>query len=100
MDALVKAVKDHAHAHYEDGGWDVVVETYTDAEIVAVLEREGATTPKQAIAAFAPLVEVWADRQAEADACDEFLAKKAPRESPYTSTSYADELPEADFYGE
>ncbi len=30
---LVQAVKDHAIEHYEDGGWDVIVECYDDATV-------------------------------------------------------------------
>ena len=60
---LVEAVKAYALAHYEDGGWDVVVETYTDAEIA---DRIGAArTVKSALHAFAPLVDAWSDRQAD-----------------------------------
>ncbi len=62
---LVNAVKAHAQANYEKGGWDVVVEAWTDAEIAEAIGA--ARTPAGAIAKFAPLVSVWADRQAEAD---------------------------------
>lgn len=67
MEALIQAVLSFALSHYEDGGWDVIVETYERAEIAAVIERAGATTEAAAIDAFRPLVEVWAERQAEAD---------------------------------
>jgi hypothetical protein len=61
---LVAYVKQYAMDHYEDGGWDVVVECFTDAEIE---ERIGkARTPKGAIRKFASLVDVWSDRQADA----------------------------------
>ncbi len=68
---LVEAVKAHALEHYEDGGWDVVVECFSAAEIVEVFDigrRYGDVieTAEQAIAAFASPVEVWADRQADA----------------------------------
>lgn len=65
MSALVKAVKDHALAHYNDGGWDVVVECWEDAEIERLLREGAATTSEEAIAAFAVLVDIWADRQAD-----------------------------------
>jgi hypothetical protein len=67
MEALIQAVRDHALAHYADGGWDVVVECYGDSEIAEVIA--GATTPKQAIAAFRDLVDVWTDRQQDAVNC-------------------------------
>lgn len=68
---LVEAVKAHAMAHYNDGGWDVIVECYTDEEIVEIFEidrRFGTeiATVEQAIASVTSPVEVWADRQADA----------------------------------
>ena len=33
VDGMVLAVKEHALANYETGGWDYVVETMTDEEI-------------------------------------------------------------------
>lgn len=61
---LVDFIKAHALAHYEDGGWDVVVECYNDSDIADTIK--GATTEAEAIEAFAFMVDVWADRQAEA----------------------------------
>lgn len=63
-DRLVQAIKDHAEEHYEDGGWDVVVECYGDEEIAGVIGK--ARTVKGALAKFQLLVSVWADRQADA----------------------------------
>ena len=64
--ALIQALKRHAHTHYEDGGWDVVVECFTNDEIAEVLEEAEAETLNDAIAAFSFMVDVWADRQADA----------------------------------
>ena len=61
---LVEAVKAHALAHYEDGGWDVVVETYEDIDIAKQVSM--ASTPDEAIASFETPVSIWADRQADA----------------------------------
>jgi hypothetical protein len=44
---LLKAVKDYAHEHYEEHGWDVLIECHTDAEIVKAIGK--ATTVKGAI---------------------------------------------------
>lgn len=63
-DELVEAVKDHATEHYNDGGWDMLVEAYEDDQIAEVIG--GARTVKGALAKFKPLVSVWADRQADA----------------------------------
>lgn len=59
--ALVSAVKNHALAHYEEG-WDVVVETMDDDDLAAKLTEAAATTPAAAIAALAPVVELWRER--------------------------------------
>ena len=66
MDQLVKAVKDHATEHYNDGGWDVVVESWDDSEIAEHITEAGAKTSKQAIASFQSFVSVMAERQADA----------------------------------
>lgn len=62
---LVKAVKEHAVANYEQGGWDVIVECWEDAQIADHIE--GAASVEEAIAKFKDLIEVWSDQQAEAD---------------------------------
>jgi len=64
IDELVAWVKAYALEHYEDGGWDVVVEAYEDAEIADVLGQ--VNTTKGALKKFAPLIDVWSDRQADA----------------------------------
>lgn len=64
MTDLVEFVKAHALAHYEDGGWDVVFECFTDAEIADVIGD--AKTEDKALIRIYRLVEVYADRQADA----------------------------------
>jgi len=61
---LLQAIKDHALVHSEDGGWDVVVECFDDAEIAETIGEAG--TIAEALDAFAPLIDVWSDRQADA----------------------------------
>lgn len=61
---LVQAVKDHATEHYNDGGWDVIVECWDDDQIAETIGQ--ARTVKGALAKFAAVVDVWADRQADA----------------------------------
>ncbi len=70
---LGRAIKDHALVHYEDGGWDVVVECWDDAEIAETIGEAEASTIAEAldafaplIDAFAPLIDAWSDRQADA----------------------------------
>lgn len=65
-DSLVQALKTHAMENYNAGGWDVVVECYTDREIAEILTEKHATTLDEAIAAFATVVDVWSERQADA----------------------------------
>jgi hypothetical protein len=64
---LVQYVKDWANFHYNDGGWDVIVECWGDKDIIKVLKESNATTEKEAIDSFKDVVAVWAERQADAD---------------------------------
>ena len=63
--ALIQQVRRHAEKHYEDGGWDVVVECWEDVDIDAQIGK--ARTLKGAIGKFSGIVDVWADQQAEAE---------------------------------
>jgi len=67
-DSLVKAVRDHAIANYDSDGWDYVVETFSDADISAVVKS--ARTVKAAIGMVKkdvrPLYEMRREMQAEA----------------------------------
>jgi hypothetical protein len=82
MVELVAAVRKHALAHYEKGGWDYVVEAYEDSEIEAVLRAAGATSVKKAIAAMkdevGPRDDYRRDIQAEAGPDESY-----DREEPY-----------------
>ncbi len=64
---LVQYVKDYANLHYEDGGWDVIVECWEDKDILELLTRDNATTEQEALAAFTVIVAVWEDRLAEVE---------------------------------
>jgi hypothetical protein len=68
---IIQGVKDHAMAHYSDGGWDVIVECYEDSELNELIETmaDGAVVlnAENAIAHIQPIVDVWADRQADAE---------------------------------
>jgi len=63
---LAHHVQDHALAHYNEGGWSVLIECYTLAEIESELIEENATTKAQAIACFEEacdvIGELWAGR--------------------------------------
>ena len=67
MDAfadLVAGVKAYALEHYNDGGWDVIVECWSDAEIAARII--GVTNLTEAIGEFRAIVSINADREADA----------------------------------
>lgn len=66
---LLAQVKQYALDHYTDGGWDVIVECFTDEELAEAIG--GATTLKGALRKLRPPVSVWADRQADARICGE-----------------------------
>lgn len=61
---LIAAVKAHAIAHYNDGGWDVIVECWEDADIANAIG--GARTLAGALRKLAPFIDVVSDRQADA----------------------------------
>lgn len=51
---IVKAVRDHAVRNYNVGGWDYVVETYDDKELIE--EIGDAATPEEAIRRIGEIV--------------------------------------------
>jgi len=61
---LVQQVKEYALANYEKGGWDVIVECWDDEEIAS--EIGGARTLKGALRKMSFVIDVYADRQADA----------------------------------
>lgn len=61
---LVAQVRQHAEDHYTDGGWDVIVECFTDEELAELIGE--AATFEEALATVSVPVSVWADRQADA----------------------------------
>lgn len=58
----------YARAHYNDGGWDVIVETMELAEIAETFAAENIRTLDEALAksVLMACVSVWSDRQADA----------------------------------
>ena len=65
---LVEAVKAHALANYETGGWDFVVECWEDADIAEEIANAGATTEAEAIAAVARFASLQDERRREVEA--------------------------------
>jgi len=66
--ALVEPVKAYALEHYNDGGWDVVVECWSDVQIAELIASSGFTTLEDVVrhSVLAACVDVWADQQADA----------------------------------
>ena len=63
MENLIKAVRDHANANWGKGGWDFLVECWSDEDIGVAIGA--ATTPKAAIAACKRQVKVLDDHRRE-----------------------------------
>ena len=63
IEELVAAVKAHALENYEKGGWDYVVECWSDTEIADEI-RPG-STPKQAIKRIGDIVKILDERRRE-----------------------------------
>ena len=61
---IAKYIYNYAQEHYEDGGWDVIVECWT---INDIMERiEDGDSKEDALKHFEGVVDVWADQQADA----------------------------------
>lgn len=59
---LVRKVREHAVAHYNDGGWDVIVEAWDDEAIAKHIGK--CVTVHGAIKAFSAIIDIYAGRQA------------------------------------
>lgn len=59
MKQLVEAVKQHALDHYEEDGWDYLVECYSDDEVAELIGD--AKTVEEAIAAVGEIMKIKDD---------------------------------------
>ena len=66
MQEMVAAVKAHALAHYNEDGWDSIVECYEDSELAA--EIAGCTSIAEAIAKVGEGCKVWNDYREDIEA--------------------------------
>lgn len=64
MTTLIAEVRQYALDHYNDGGWDFIVEAWDDEAIADAIK--GAKTLRGAVRKLKPIIDVYADRQAEA----------------------------------
>jgi hypothetical protein len=60
---LVAAVKKHANEHYNERGWDFCVEAMDTAEVLQIINDEGAETVDQAISAVGFVCELLDDKR-------------------------------------
>lgn len=60
-------IKAHALEHYSSGGWDVVVECWEDGDLDEIIED--CSSFKEAFRRVEDVVDVYADRQADARNC-------------------------------
>lgn len=60
---LVQAVREHATAHCDEGGWDCIVECWSDQEILEVVEKHGATSTERAISCIAEYAALYNERR-------------------------------------
>ena len=87
MNEMVQAVKDHATEHYNDGGWDVIIETMDTIQIEEVLRgqhRKGwrpSRSVKGAIERFAAIAATYAEADAPHKAERE-AAREVPAPEP------------------
>lgn len=63
---IAKAIYAYAEDHYNDGGWDVIVECYTIDMLEEVVIREGWKRPQEAIKFFEGIADIYNDRQQDA----------------------------------
>jgi len=61
---IAKYIYNYAQEHYNDGGWDVLVESWTINDIMETLEDD--ESQEEALEGFESVVGVWAERQADA----------------------------------
>ena len=66
MQNIIEYIKQYALEHYDDGGWDVIVECWSNKDIEKHLTLCNVTTKEKALSAFEGIVNVWADQQADA----------------------------------
>jgi hypothetical protein len=72
MEQHIAAIRKHALANYNRDGWDILVECWSDSDILDILRVEHCTTEAQAIKALRTTLRtingVRAEHEAEAEA--------------------------------
>jgi hypothetical protein len=65
LDQLIDGVKKHALEHYEENGWDIVVECFGRDELIPLLREAGAATLEDAIEAVGEIAKLHDERRRE-----------------------------------
>lgn len=68
MQEMIEAVKTYAKAHYNEGGWDSIVECYEDSDLSKEIKEGKCSTVAEAIAYVGKGCEVWDDRRRDIEA--------------------------------
>ena len=61
---IAKYIYNYAQEHYNDGGWDVIVECWSLKEIMDEIQDDD--SKGDALKHLESVVDVWAERQADA----------------------------------
>jgi hypothetical protein len=61
---IAKYIYNYAQEHYEDGGWDVIVECWTVKDIMEQIQDD--ESQEEALKNFKGLASVWTEHQADA----------------------------------
>ena len=64
MESLIKAVREHARKNYNSGGWDYVLESFDDADLIEAIGD--AQTIEAAIAKVGRIVALHNEKREEA----------------------------------
>jgi hypothetical protein len=66
MNEIIKQLKAYALEHYEEGGWDYLVECYEDKDILEMIE--GCTTYEEALAKVKRIMKIKDDVRKDVEA--------------------------------
>jgi hypothetical protein len=64
----IKELRSHALDHYEESGWDYLVECWSDEDIALIIRESCADTYEEAFQAVAEYVDLLGDQRSEVEA--------------------------------
>ena len=68
MQEMIEAVKSYARSHYNEGGWDSIVECYEDSELAQEIEKGKCSSIEEAIAYVGKGCNIWDDYRRDIEA--------------------------------